>query len=301
MRSTSPRRGATLVEALTIFVLLAFFICLLLPAVHQSQSAARDVACQKNLKEILAGFESHHESKNGFPPARTTAQGNHGWCVDLLPFINQGDLYRSYKHDKSFYEPENQPVTKTRMPIFQCPEALAVRPEGLMDLGMGETTYGTQGYSGDYFVNHILNREGLQGSRGGPALNTSNDLQNRTAIVDGLSYTTLLHEQAGRPENYIRGVKQPSDKPVTLKGWWGAWTSYQHFQLTGFQKDGITTGFECAVNCQNSQGIYSFHKGGTYAGFCDGSVRFLSESIPVEVVFALATRNGGEIVAAEDF
>ncbi len=42
--------------------------------------------------------------------------------------------------------------------------------------------------------------------------------------------------------------------------------------------------------------IAPVHPGGTQAGMCDGSVRFLSESISPQVLHALFTRNGGEVV-----
>ena len=50
--------------------------------------------------------------------------------------------------------------------------------------------------------------------------------------------------------------------------------------------------------------IYSFrsrHPGGLQFGFADGSVRFISASIPLPIYRALATINGGEVVASSDY
>jgi prepilin-type processing-associated H-X9-DG protein len=40
--------------------------------------------------------------------------------------------------------------------------------------------------------------------------------------------------------------------------------------------------------------LSSYHRGGAYAGFADGSARFLSEKIDPKVLHALTTATGGE-------
>lgn len=46
------------------------------------------------------------------------------------------------------------------------------------------------------------------------------------------------------------------------------------------------------------KGLFGHHPDGTNFGFADGSVRFLKESIGLEVLKALLTRNGGEVLSA---
>jgi len=43
-------------------------------------------------------------------------------------------------------------------------------------------------------------------------------------------------------------------------------------------------------------GAYSFHPGGIHVSMADGSVRFVSETVDVEVLSALSSINGGEVV-----
>jgi prepilin-type processing-associated H-X9-DG protein len=68
-------------------------------------------------------------------------------------------------------------------------------------------------------------------------------------------------------------------------GTWGAGTSRRN------RNNGP---FSCFINCTNEHEIYAFHPGGANAVFCDGSVRFLSESISEQVLLALVTRCNGE-------
>ena len=51
------------------------------------------------------------------------------------------------------------------------------------------------------------------------------------------------------------------------------------------------------MNVSNQSGdIYSFHTGGANVGFADGSVRFIRDSIPIEVLATMITKGGGEII-----
>ena len=55
------------------------------------------------------------------------------------------------------------------------------------------------------------------------------------------------------------------------------------------------------MNCTNDGELYSFHPKGANAVFADGSVRFLGSAMSIQVLAALITRAGGEVVPDGDF
>ena len=51
------------------------------------------------------------------------------------------------------------------------------------------------------------------------------------------------------------------------------------------------------MNCTNNGEPYSFHSGGINVGLCDGSVRFLRESMDIRMFARMVTAQGGEVNA----
>jgi prepilin-type processing-associated H-X9-DG protein len=45
----------------------------------------------------------------------------------------------------------------------------------------------------------------------------------------------------------------------------------------------------------------SNHPGGVNVGFADGSVKFIKDTVNLQVWWALGTRNGGEILSSDQF
>jgi prepilin-type processing-associated H-X9-DG protein len=122
-------------------------------------------------------------------------------------------------------------------------------------------------------------------------------------ISDGLSNTTLLAEDAGRPQLWLAGAVIGSGGPDGGFATGGAWADDKGpLNLNGATADGNTDfNGPCAVNCTNSNEIYSFHTAGANLLFVDCSVRFVRKSIPISVMAALWTRAGGENVSGADY
>jgi prepilin-type processing-associated H-X9-DG protein len=117
-------------------------------------------------------------------------------------------------------------------------------------------------------------------------------------IVDGTSKTTLILERAGLPDHYFDSGRtvEPHDPPK-YRTWGnvGLWAISAESLLNHLQpKVGVPI-----VGGDNLHGLYSFHPGGAHIVLADGSVQFLKDTIETKVLFALITRNGGEVLNAD--
>ena len=123
-----------------------------------------------------------------------------------------------------------------------------------------------------------------------------NHMTRMMEITDGTSNTILLTEVAGRPKQWRAGTPGDDQK---ISG--GPWAGYRTgIALKGSSLDGQMRPGPCAINCTNDHEVYSFHARGANAVFADGTVRFLSSDMSIQVLAALITRAGGEVVSVPD-
>ncbi|WP_417380130.1 DUF1559 domain-containing protein [Gimesia sp.] len=303
MARTSTRKrhpGFTLIELLVVIAIIAILIALLLPAVQQAREAARRMSCKNNLKQIALAAHNYESAFRVMPPRRILSSGNRrGWGPSILPYLDQANLQGRYDFNKNFYDPENEENIRVPLAVFMCPSAPGPRLITVIQSGVT-----SEGIAGDYFGPNSFRSDeyGVASLSGNNQITAMDDLPRTRRfrdITDGTTNTMLITEQAGRADYYIRGIKQASNAGLSQATSWGSWPSYQVFQVQVFGSDAVTRdgpGGTCSINCNNSQGIYSFHTGGAHASFVDGSVHMLSESIDANVLFALITINGGEII-----
>lgn len=101
MYSRSASRFAlTLLELLVVLGVIALLIGLLLPAVQKVRSAAARIKSLNNFHQLILATHQYADNRDGLIPDKSGAPDEAGRIrsvhVALLPYVEQGNLYRQY-------------------------------------------------------------------------------------------------------------------------------------------------------------------------------------------------------------
>ena len=262
------KRGFAFVEVLVIVGLIVVGMALLLPAIQQSRQDARRVQCKNNLKQLGLALHNYHDTYGTFPPGWVSLAGapGHGarigWQTSILPYIDQAPLYNKVDFHKPPLEADGKPgkLFQTVLPVYRCP----VDPAPTLNPLRGE--FATSNYSGNYGdVPARLSPLGLgdfwpgavdapMKSRGLFARNSSVRIQH---ITDGTSNTLMVGERG-----FASGA-----------GIWVGVTDNAH------EDDCLTDSSHRSRPNAGWSSYSSRHAGGVHMLMCDGSVRFVNETV----------------------
>jgi prepilin-type N-terminal cleavage/methylation domain-containing protein/prepilin-type processing-associated H-X9-DG protein len=315
---TSGRRrspGFTLIELLVVIAIIAVLIGLLLPAVQKVREAAARAKCQNNLKQLALALHNYHFENNRLPAAYTDSPLT-SWTPFTLPYIEQTALYSRYDFSVNFDNAANDDTTGTdptkpgrvRVPTFMCPsdpnpdrvtDTRSRAPMDYMAMCQLIRDAGTSNSFADYQGTFGMPFPPSDGTYSGVLAHrtaTNNAKRSLTDVTDGTSNTIMLAECAGLTDIYIEGAK------TATVGGDAAWTNPEtQLVIGGCQPaTGAVPGPQ-AINCTNSGGhfknqVYSFHNQGANVAMADGSVKFVQQSVKLEILIALLTRSYGEVI-----
>src|SRR5262249_8727938 len=214
----------------------------------------------------------------------------------LVPQIDQGRVAPLYAYTKSFSAPVTRPAAQVQIKTYLCP---AVPKTDRTSTIPGPAQAAVSDYSGVYGVSGLMwtatpatltsPYPGSTGTRG-VFIQTLNLRTRFEEITDGTSNTLMLVEMAGRPDKYAGRTNTGTTVPA-----YSAWVADNAANLSGWTANGTTRG-RCMINCSNNVSPYSFHDGGVNVCLCDGSVRFVRDSIDAETFAAVCTMAAGEVV-----
>jgi prepilin-type N-terminal cleavage/methylation domain-containing protein/prepilin-type processing-associated H-X9-DG protein len=332
----SRARAFTLIELLVVIAIIAILIGLLLPAVQKVREAAARMQCSNNLKQMGLALHNYEGVNNCFPPALinsgrwaagASAPANQSWFpgdgqwfvynhsgfILLLPYLEQENLFRQYdlRTPGSLSNPYGLPLPPTagaltathpnafvqsqKLKVMICPsdadpEVISNAPNPADFYQRPNTARSNYLFSVGWHTDYSSATDWINGvSRGAFGHNSRVKIAD---IQDGTSNTIAIGESVQRKEG----------TSVSFGPYWGSGThtatmgytpgSDPRFNINARWNPACTLGPRCVYAWVFS----SFHSGGANFVMCDGSVRFISETIPYATFFALNTRAGGETV-----
>jgi prepilin-type N-terminal cleavage/methylation domain-containing protein len=304
---TSPRairRGFTLIELLVVIAIIAILIALLVPAVQKVRDAANRTQCGNNLKQIGLGFHNYHDTFREFPPGRIDQNGGATWAVLILPFIEQGDLFKHWDMHKLYYD-QSTVFLHAQVPIYYCP-ARRSAADNMLSIS-GDKVAGALGdygvCDGDNSNNHAYNEITANGAiilsnwsdKSGVAT-TWKSLTSIDSITDGTSNTFLAGEKHVVLGKF--GIGGDYNNNTDPHGDGSIYNSDPENQNAS-RIAGPANLLAISPTSLYNRNFGSWHQGICQFVFCDGSVHSVSVSIDAQNYRRLSVRNDGEVLTVE--
>ncbi len=288
------RGGFTLIEMLMVLTVIGIIVGLLLPAIQSARETARRTQCGQHLLQLGIALGNYASTHRVFPPGvvndkgpiASRPKGYHvGWPVQILPFIEQGNIYRHIDFRRGVYDAANSTALGTPLEVLICPS------------NAGRNAMNFAGCHHDVEAPIDVNNHGVL------YLNSHVGYDD---ITDGPAYTILLGETgAGALFGWASGTRD------TLRNTGMRINAPEPFLTTA----NIPSSFSGDLREELEElagpagvfpprfvgGFASAHGLGANFLFCDGSVRLLTERIDPRVFRCLGHRFDGEVISGEQY
>ena len=96
---------------------------IILPAILKMRQEAERSVSTNNLKQIALAMHNYESTYGHFPAAVVMGPDGktpHSWRVEILPYLEQNELFKAYKMDEPWDSPNNKKVLEKMPNVFQC-------------------------------------------------------------------------------------------------------------------------------------------------------------------------------------